>query len=162
MHYVDGHVISFSFFGDPTYLGNEKRVEAKKEELASSALQRLKKGDSFDKVAKEMSEDEASARKGGAMGCIPANLLGPEVEEAFRKLELDRYSNLVKAPWGYYILMRKKLSEEDILSVVKEQVTDFAEEQVHQELKAARDRANIQFGSPPASAPAPASPGDKK
>ena len=161
-NYLDAHVISFSSFRDPTYLGNEKSVEAKKEKLAGSALQRLKKGDPFDKVAREMSEDEASAPKGGAMGCIPVNLLGPEVEDAFRKLEPNAYSNLVRAPWGYYILMRKKLNEEEILSVVKELAVNSAYEQVHQELKVARDRASIQYGSPSASAPASPSPGDKK
>ena len=103
-----------------------------------------------------MSEDAVSAAQGGGLGCVRANSLGHEVEQAFAKLEAGKYSGVVKETWGFCIVMRKKLTEEDVLSVVKEQAKDSVEEQVYQEYKAARDRAEVLFGSPPASAPASA------
>ena len=66
------------------------------------------------------------------------------------------HSNLVKARWGCCIVMKKKLTEEDILTVVKEETKNLVEDQVFQEYKATRGRAKIQYGLPAASAPAPA------
>jgi parvulin-like peptidyl-prolyl isomerase len=153
--YVEGYAISFRFMEDRSYFGNEKAVEAQKERLANDALRRLKKGDSFEKVAKEMSEDRAWAPKGGALGCVHPDFLGPEVDQVFRKLEPGTYSPVVKTTWGYCIVMRKKLTEEDILSVVKDQADTLAQDQVLEEFKAAGERAKIQYGPPAASAPAP-------
>ena len=48
----------------------EKAVRAKKEKIANDALARLKKGDSFEKVAKNLSEDGMSDPKGGTLECI--------------------------------------------------------------------------------------------
>ena len=153
--YVNGYVISFISVRDPRYFGNEKAIDAEKAKLADDALARLKKGDAFEKVAKEMSEDVDSAPNGGALGCVRADVIGRDVEQAFHKVEPGAYSGVVKATWGCGIVMRKKLTEEDIQSVVKDQAKDSAEEQVYQEFKTARDRAKIQYAPPPASAPAP-------
>jgi Fe2+ or Zn2+ uptake regulation protein len=49
---------------------------------------------------------------------------------------------------------RKKLTDEDIVSVVKDQAKTFAEDQVYRELDAWRKRAKIQYSA--AYAPAPA------
>ena len=160
--YVEGYVIAFGDMRAPGYFGTDKAVEARREELANKALQRLKKGDSFEKVAKEMSQDAASAPKGGALGCVRANCLGHEVGKVFAKLEPGIYSAVVKETWGCCIVMRKELTQDDVLSVVKEQAKDSVEDQVYQEFKAARDRAEILYGSPPASAPSSASPGARK
>jgi len=152
---VEGYLISFEYSRDPEYYKDEKGVQAKKGKLADDALARLKKGDSFEKVAKEMSEDETSAPKSGALGCIRADFLGPEAEQAFRKLEPGAYSGVLKAPWGRCIVMRKKLTEEEIMSVVKEQAKSSAEDQAYQEFKTMRERTKIQEGSLTASASAP-------
>ena len=74
---VMAYTISFDYTRDPDYFRDEKTVQAEKEKIANDALARLKKGDSFEKVAKDMSEDGMSGPKGGALGCIRAELLGP-------------------------------------------------------------------------------------
>jgi hypothetical protein len=144
---VVAYTISFDYTRDPDYFRDEKTVQAKKEKLANDAWARLKKGESFEKVAKEASEDTVSGAKGGALGCIHADYMGPEVQQVFRKLEPGKYSPVIKAAWGCSIVMRKKLTEEDILSVVREQAKTFAEDQMYQELDAARKQAKIQYGS---------------
>jgi hypothetical protein len=154
---VMAFTISFDYTRDPDYFRDEKAVQAKKENLANDALARLKKGESFEKVAKDASEDTASGAKGGSLGCIHADYMGPEVQQVFRKLEPGKYSPVIKAAWGCCIVMRKKLTEDDILSVVKEQAKTFAEDQMYQELDAWRKQVKIQYGSPSAPAPAPPS-----
>jgi parvulin-like peptidyl-prolyl isomerase len=143
---VVAYTISFDYTRDPDYFRDEKAVQAKKEKLANDAWARLKKGESFEKVAKEASEDTVSGAKGGALGCIHADYMGPEVQQVFRKLEPGKYSPVIKAAWGCCIVMRKNLTEEDILTVVKEQAKNLAEDQMYQELDAWRKRAKIQYG----------------
>ena len=155
--YAEAYGIMFNYVRDPEYLRDEKTVQAKKDKSANEVLQRLKNGESFEKVAREVSEDEASAVKGGALGCVRISFWGREVEQVFRTLEPGTYSGVVKATWGCCIVMRKKLTEADILSVVKEQETNSADEQMYKELRTARERAKIQYGMPSASAPAPLS-----
>jgi parvulin-like peptidyl-prolyl isomerase len=84
--FIKGATISFEFYKDPNYFKDEKTIEARKEKLAKDAWQRLQKGDAFDKVAKEMSDD-ASASKGGQLGCVRADYLGREIEVVWRKLK---------------------------------------------------------------------------
>ena len=152
--FVKGAIISFGFYGGPDYLRDAKAVEAKKEKLADEAWQRLQKGAPFAKVAKEMSEDMASAPNGGQFGCVHADYYGRTVEETWPKLEPGTYSRPIKTNWGYCIITREKLTEDDILSALKKQVRTLAEEKFLQEYKATRERAEIQYGSRSASAPA--------
>jgi hypothetical protein len=157
--YAEAYVISFGDMRAPGNIPSYRATDDKRETLANDALRRLKKGDSFEEVAKEMSEDKASAPKGGALGCVRASSLGREVGQILAKLEPGTYSGVIKETWGYCIVMRKKLTEEDIVSVVKEEARYAAQGQVFQEFMAARNQAKILYGFPPASAPAPASGG---
>jgi len=153
--WVVAYTISFYYMRDPDYVRDEKAVQAKKEKMANDALARLKKGDSFEKVARDMSEDFVSGPKGGALECIRADLLDPEVQQALSTLEPGKFSPVIKTAGGCSIVKRKKLTDEDILSVVKEQVKTSADDQIYQELDAWRKRAKIQYSA--AYAPASAS-----
>ena len=57
--------------------------------------------------------------------------------------------------------MRKKLTDEDILSVVKEQAKTVAKDQMYQELDAWRKRAKIQYSAAHAPASTPVLSGAK-
>ena len=142
--YVRAYMITFDYTRDGVYFRDEKTVQAKKEKIANDALARLKKGDSFEKVAKDMSEDRMSDPKGGTLECIRPDLLGPEVQTVLGTLEPGKFSPVIKTAWGCCIVMRKKLTDEDILSVVKEQAKTYVEDQMYQELDAWRKRAKIQ------------------
>ena len=72
------------------------------------------------------------------------DLLGPEVQKVLGTLEPGKFSPVIKTAWGCCIVKRKKLTDEDILSVVKEQAKNSAEDQMYQELDAWRKRAKIQ------------------
>ena len=70
---------------------------------------------------------------GGALGLMRADQLGPELEQFLRKLPFDKHSNVVKRDSGCFIFMHKRLTEEDILSVLKDLAKNSAKAQAMQE-----------------------------
>ncbi len=142
-NWVMAYTISFDYTRDPDCFRDKETVQAKKQRIASDALARLKKGDSFEKVAKDMSEDRASGPKGGALGCIRPDVLDPEVQKVLGTLEPGKFSPVIKNSWSCCIVMWKKLTDEDILSVVRAKT--FAEDQMYRELDSWRKRAKIQL-----------------
>jgi hypothetical protein len=141
------YTISFDYTRDGVSFRDEKTLQAKKQRIAADALARLRKGDSFEMVAKRMSEDGMSDPKGGALECIRADLLDAEVQKVLGTLEPGKFSPVIKTAWGCSIVKRKKLTDEDMLSVVKEQAKTSAEDQMYEELDAWRKRAKIQYSA---------------
>lgn len=79
------------------------------EEEAQKALQRLKSGESFAKVAEDMSNDAASAAQGGKIGPFKKGDLVPDFEKAVFSLKTNELSGVVKTQFGYHVI--QKLSE---------------------------------------------------
>jgi peptidyl-prolyl cis-trans isomerase D len=71
--------------------------------LIEAASARLKKGEAFEKVAKEASED-SSAANGGSLGCFGRDQMVPEFSEAAFALAQGATSDIVKSPFGYHII----------------------------------------------------------
>jgi peptidyl-prolyl cis-trans isomerase SurA len=70
---------------------------------ADAALARLKKGESFAVVAKDMS-DSAERDKGGLMGLRPADRYPSLFVDATQKLAVGELSNVVRSGAGFHIL----------------------------------------------------------
>ncbi len=79
------------------------------EQDAQAALERLRSGEPFDRVAKEMSKDPATAVRGGKLAPFHRGTLVPEFEEAAFKLKVGGMSGIVKTPLGFHII--RKLAE---------------------------------------------------
>jgi parvulin-like peptidyl-prolyl isomerase len=139
---VTAYTIMFDYTHDGVYSRDDKAIQAEKEKIANDALARLKKGESFEKVAKEM-----SGPAGGALEAIPADYLDPEVQKVLATLEPDQISPVIKTSLGCCIVKRKKLTDEDILSRVKEQAKAAAENQMYQELDAWRKKSKIEYSA---------------
>ncbi len=139
--------ILFVYASDPAYFGDEKTVKAKKEKIANDALARLKKGDSFEEVAKDLSKNGLSDPKGASLDCIRADILAPELQTVLETLDPGKFSPVIKPGWGCCIVKRKKLTDEDILSIAKEQAKTSAVDQMNRELGAWRKRAKIQYSA---------------
>lgn len=92
---------------------------AKKESEAKALLKRIQSGENFEKIAKEYSDDEASAVNGGDLGYFAKGVMVPEFEEAAFKLKKGEISNIVKSSSGYHII---KVYDK------KEDVSSFDEE----------------------------------
>ncbi len=78
-------------------------------EEAEQILQRLKKGEDFEKLAREKSIDP-TADAGGFMGKFPRNAVRAELRDALKGLVPGQYSGIVHIPSGYAIL---KIMKED-------------------------------------------------
>lgn len=72
---------------------------------AEAVLQRLNKGEDFAKLASEVSEDQASAPKGGALDPItPGKTNSEEFEKAAFALKAGQTSGIVTSSYGFHII----------------------------------------------------------
>lgn len=69
-------------------------------------LDRLKKGESFANLAREISIDRGSAKKGGDLGLFGRGLMVKAFEEAAFRLKKGEISQPVKTEFGYHIIKR--------------------------------------------------------
>jgi peptidyl-prolyl cis-trans isomerase C len=77
-----------------------------KQSEALSIIERLNKGESFDKLAKELSIDKGSGKRGGDLGFFGRGVMVKPFELAAFKLEKNQISEPVKTQFGYHIIKR--------------------------------------------------------
>ncbi len=80
---------------------NENEMEAQKR--ADRALLQIKSGQSFEKVARDVSDGQFK-KQGGDWGPRPAGQMPPFIVEAARKLKPGELSPLIKSQYGYHIV----------------------------------------------------------
>jgi peptidyl-prolyl cis-trans isomerase SurA len=84
--------------------GATPAVEGQRRDVAQAALARLKAGEAFDKVAKEVSEDDNRAR-GGEIGDKPADRLPDLFVDSVKSLSVGGITpELVRSGAGFHIL----------------------------------------------------------
>ena len=81
-------------------------------EEAETVLARLKNGESFEKLAHELSRDPGSAARGGRLDPFRHGTLVPEFEQAAFALKKGQISNVVQTQFGFHII--KKLGQVDL------------------------------------------------
>jgi peptidyl-prolyl cis-trans isomerase C len=77
----------------------------KTEKEANSVLERLKKGESFSNIAKEVSLCP-SKKRGGDLGTFSRGKMVKEFENAAFILQKGQISPIVKTKFGYHIIKR--------------------------------------------------------
>lgn len=84
----------------------EGNAEADQKALAKikTIQERLRKGDAFAKLAQELSEDSASASKGGDLGVLAKGTIDPALEAAATALGKEQVSEPVRTPFGYHLI----------------------------------------------------------
>ena len=96
---------------------NTKKSDAQNEEQAQKKLKMiqglLKKGVSFEKVAKEYSEGP-SAPRGGYLGKFTLGRMIPEFENALKKMKPGEISGPVKTRFGYHIIYLKSRKKPEV------------------------------------------------
>src|SRR6185369_14327612 len=86
---------------DETLASDEEKAAAKKK--IDEALERVKKGEDFAQVAKEVSQD-GSASRGGLLDCVAKNQMVKPFEDATFALEAGKVSDVVTTQFGYHIV----------------------------------------------------------
>ncbi|MCH8915440.1 MAG: peptidylprolyl isomerase [Thaumarchaeota archaeon] len=79
-------------------------VEKQSESLLIA--ERLKKGEKFGKLAKELSIDSGSAKKDGNLGYFTKGMMIKQFEKVAFKLQIGEISEPVKTEFGYHIIKR--------------------------------------------------------
>jgi len=79
-------------------------VEKQSESLA--ILERIKAGEKFGKLAKELSTDKGSGKKDGNLGYFTKGMMVKQFEEAAFKLEIGEITEPIKTEFGYHIIKR--------------------------------------------------------
>ena len=69
-------------------------------------MEKLKSGEKFGKLAKELSTDSGSAKKDGNLGYFTKGMMVKPFEEAAFKLQIGEISEPVKSEFGYHIIKR--------------------------------------------------------
>lgn len=88
-------------------LNEEVRVShilVKTDAEARDVINRLKGGTDFGKLAIELSQDPASAKKGGELGYFKRGKMVPEFERVAFKLKQGEISEPVRTNFGYHII----------------------------------------------------------
>ena len=79
-------------------------VEKQSESLA--IVERIKKGEKFGRLAKELSIDSGSAKKDGNLGYVTKGMMVKSFEQVAFKLQIGEISEPVKSEFGYQIIKR--------------------------------------------------------
>jgi foldase protein PrsA len=91
---------------------NVSHILLSTEQDAQTALARLHSGESFERVAKEISKDPGTAIRGGKLAPLHRGMLVPEFEDAAFKLKVGEISGIVKTQFGFHII--RKLGEKQL------------------------------------------------
>lgn len=104
------------------------------EATAKKAIDRIKAGELFAKVAEELSTDPSKSH-GGDIGFFAKGQVIPEFEEACLKLKPGEMSGVVKTPLGYHIILlaEQKASHQRPLEEVRDQIQQVLQNQQGQQ-----------------------------
>lgn len=75
------------------------------ERIVSSAVSKLKSGESFESVAKSLSQDSSKDR-GGSLGYLSDSQLNPTLRQAIQKLKQGEVSPVIKASKSLFLIVK--------------------------------------------------------
>ncbi len=76
----------------------------KQKSKANEILKRIKSGESFEKLAREFSQDPGSGQNNGDLGWFGKGRMVPQFEDAAFKLKVGEISGLVRSQFGIHII----------------------------------------------------------
>jgi len=81
-------------------------ILVQKQSEALAVLERIKNGEKFGKLAKELSIDSGSAKRDGNLGYFGRGKMVKEFENAAFNLQAGQISEPVKTQYGYHVIKR--------------------------------------------------------
>jgi peptidyl-prolyl cis-trans isomerase C len=137
-----------------------RHILVQEEAQAKTALERLKKGEDFAKVAAELSKDPGSGKEGGDLGWFTKDRMVPEFAEAAFKLDKGQLSEPVKSQFGWHVIKveDKRVKPLPTFEEVKPQIDQYLVRKAQQDIVVSlREKAKVERLDKPAE-PAPAEP----
>jgi peptidyl-prolyl cis-trans isomerase D len=95
---------------DETTASDEEKATAHKK--IDAAAERIKKGEDFAKVAKEVSDDTGSAVNGGELGCVPKGQMVKPFEDAMVSLAAGQVSGVVQSQFGLHLVKVEQIAKD--------------------------------------------------
>lgn len=89
--------------------GGDKLAEV--EQKARAASERLRKGEDFGALARELSDDPGSASQGGDLGLFERGVMVKEFEDAAFGLPVGQVSEPVRSPFGIHLIEVTEIRE---------------------------------------------------
>ncbi len=131
------------------------------EDKTKAAIERLKKGEDFAKLAGELTEDPSGKANGGDLGFFTKEQMVPEFADVAFKLDKGQISEPVKTQFGWHVikLEEKRSKPVPTFDEVKSQIETFVTRKAQAELVTKlRTSATIErFDKPDAAKDAPKS-----
>jgi peptidyl-prolyl cis-trans isomerase C len=140
---------------NPADAAASKAAEAK----VKAVIDRVKKGEDFNKLANELTEDPSGKANGGDLGYFTKEQMVPEFSEVAFKLDKGQLSDPVKTQFGWHVLKveDKRTRQAPAFDTVRDQVEQFAVRKAQVELVSKlRADGKIERLDQPAAPPAPA------
>ena len=115
--------------------GDEKASKAAEDKI-KAVIARLKKGEDFEKVAKEVTEDPSGKANGGDLGYFTKEQMVPEFSDVAFKLEKGQISEPVKTQFGWHVIKvdDKRVKPLPKFEEVKPQIEQFVTRKAQAEL----------------------------
>jgi peptidyl-prolyl cis-trans isomerase C len=109
---------------NPTDDAASKAAETK----VKSVIDRVKKGEDFNKLANELTEDPSGKANGGDLGYFTKEQMVPEFSEVAFKLDKGQVSDPIKTQFGWHVLKveDKRQRQAPAFDTVRDQVENFA------------------------------------
>ncbi len=110
---------------------NARHILVEDEETAKEAIERIKAGEDFADVAKDMSTD-STASNGGELGWFTVGTMVTEFNDAAYALELNTISEPVKTQYGYHVIEvtdKRDVEDYGTLEEKKDEIRDIIAEQ---------------------------------
>jgi parvulin-like peptidyl-prolyl isomerase len=145
-------------------------VVAAKKKAAQAIAERVKKGEPFDKLAKELSEDPTAKENSGDLDFFEREQMVPEFSDAAFKMKKGDISDPVQSKYGFHVIKVTDHKDGGTMSLeqAKPKLLAYLQQQKKQtEMKKIvtdiRDKADVKINLPeakaaPAPEPAPAAP----
>ena len=109
----------------------QKATEAQQQEAKQridSIYQALKAGADFEELAKKLSQDPGSARRGGLLGWVGKNQLVKEFEDAAFALQPGEMSQPLLSPYGWHIILMKERKQLEPFEYHKDNILKYLEQ----------------------------------
>ncbi|MGH6725766.1 MAG: peptidylprolyl isomerase [Pseudolabrys sp.] len=141
--------------------GDEK-ASKEAEDKIKAVIVRLKKGEDFEKVAKEVTEDPSGKANGGDLGYFSKDQMVPEFSAVAFKLEKGQISEPVHTQFGWHVLKveDKRLKPvpkfEEVKAQIEQYVTRKAQAELVQKLRAEAKIERMDKPAEPAKTDTPA------